>query len=207
MSYLAIPFLKLQLASRWERPSCFPVKHWRQLISYRKTDRMNLFSSFFGIICYLCALVLIQLTLVLWFFYLSDQLRNIELCLVSQNWFMLERNAPWIPEQCVLGCIPRCNRRSLLHGDSCDISGCSGFSFHPVSMLIWALQVDSRKCLVQLYCCVVKDTFSTGFYLDPFICGYYLYTGRQCVWVGKQFSHSVFLLVKNIILAISNLEL
>lgn len=28
MSYLAIHFLKLQLASHWERPSCFPVKHW-----------------------------------------------------------------------------------------------------------------------------------------------------------------------------------
>lgn len=27
-------------------------------------------------------------------FYLSDQLSNIELCLVSQNWFMLETNAP-----------------------------------------------------------------------------------------------------------------
>lgn len=114
-------------------------------------------------------------------FYLPDQLRSIEFCLVSQKWFMLGTNAPLIPEQRVLGWILSCNRKSLLHGDSCDISGCSGFSFHPVSMLIWALQFDSGKCLVQFYCCVVKDTFSTGFYLDPFICWYYLYTRRQCV--------------------------
>lgn len=97
------------------------------------------------------------------FFYLPDQLRSVELCLVFQNWFMLETNAPLIPEQCVLGRILSCNRRSPQHGDSCDISGCSGFSFHPFSMLIWPLQFDSGKSLMQLYCCVVKTHLVLGF--------------------------------------------
>lgn len=120
-------------------------------------------------------------------FYLPDQLRSVEFCLVSRKWFMLETNAPLIPEQCVLGWILSCNRKSLLHGDSCDISGCSGFSFHAVSMPIWALQFDSGKCLVQLYCCVVKDTLSPGFYLDPFMLVLFVHRETMCAsWQTAQ---------------------
>lgn len=167
---------------------------------------MSIFSSFFGVIRYLCVLVLIQLTLVCGFLPSWSIMKHWTMPCVSKL-VHAGNKRPFNSWAVCFGMDSQLNTKSLLHGDSCDISSFSGFSFHPFSMLMWALQLDSEKCLVQLCCCAVKYMFSTGFYLVPFICWYYLYTGRQCVWVGKQFSHSVFPLVKNMILALSNLEL